>query len=94
MPQDTRISGAGLLWGPPDESGYLKPDEANTAGSSGQKVNTTRWRLDVPHSFETWVYCQYGPLQLSRRIPRGAVECTASSKVDRTRLEEIVFVCK
>lgn len=94
MPQDTRLTGAGLLWGPPDESGYLKPDEAKTRGPKGRRVNVTRWSLVVPHSFETWVYCKYGPLQLSKRTPADAVECTASSADESTWLGEVVFMCK
>jgi hypothetical protein len=94
VPQDTRVSGAGLLWGPPDESGYLKPDEAKTTGPAGRRVNVTRWRLDVPHSYETWVYCAYGPLQLAKRIPAEAIECTASSTGSYGSFDEIVFACK
>jgi hypothetical protein len=94
VPQDTRVSGAGLLWGPPDESGYLKPDEAKTTGPAGRRVNSTRWRLAVPHSYETWMYCAYGPLQLSKRIPPEATECTASSTGSSGAFDEVVFACK
>lgn len=94
MPQETRVSGAGLLWGPPDESGYLRPDEAKTTGPANRRVNTTRWRFDLPHSYETWVYCLYGPLQLAKRTPPDAVECTASSTGSPGWFDEIVFVCK
>jgi len=34
------------------EPGYLKPEEAKTIGSASRWVNATRWRLDVPHSYE------------------------------------------
>jgi hypothetical protein len=94
VPQDTRVSGAGLLWGPPDESGYLKPDDAKTTGPAGRQVNVTRWRLDVPHAYETWAYCAYGPLQLAKRVPPGAVECTVSSTGSHGWFDGIVFVCK
>lgn len=94
LPLDTRLTGAGLLHGPPEEMGVLKPDFAKSAGSSGQKVNVTRWKLDVPHPYETWVFCEYGPLQLAKRIPPYAVECTAASKGSSAWFEEIVFTCR
>jgi hypothetical protein len=94
LPLDTRVSGAGLLHGPPKEMGVLKPGFAKSTGSAGRKVNVTRWKLDVPHPYETWVFCEYGPLQLAKRIPPNAVECTSTSKGSSAWFEEIVFTCK
>jgi hypothetical protein len=94
IPQDARLTGAGLLWGPPNESGYLKPDETRTTGPAARRVNITRWRLEVPHSYETWMYCKYGSLQLSKRVPPESIECTASSTGNSNVLDEIEFICK
>lgn len=95
MPQQWRLDGGGLLHGAPDESGYLKPYEAKTTKNGDRVTALTRWNLGpLPHSYETWLYCGYGPLQLFKRIPVTATECTATSKLERGAFVETVFECK
>jgi hypothetical protein len=95
MPQEGRLSaGGGLLWGAPEESGYLRPDEAKTTKNRSHVTGTARWKLTVPHSFEVWLSCAYGPLQLFKRIPVDATECTSTSKIENGVFAEVVYVCK
>ena len=94
MPQEWRLDGGGLLHGAPDESGYLKPYDAKISKNGDREIGVTRWKLDLPHPYETWLYCGYGPLQLFKRIPVDATECTATSKTERGAFVETVFVCK
>lgn len=94
MPQEWRLEGAGLLHGAPDESGYLKPYDAKISKNGDRETGVTRWKLDLPHPYETWLYCGYGPLQLFKRVPVDATECTATSRTERGAFVETVFVCK
>lgn len=95
MPQEWRLDGGGLLHGAPDESGYLRPYEAKTTKKGDRETGITRWKLGpLPHSYETWLYCGYGPLQLFKRIPVNATECTATTNTERGAFVGTVFVCK
>ncbi len=95
MPQEWRLDGGGLLHGAPSESGYLKPYEANIAKTGDRETGVTRWKLGpLPHSYETWLYCGYGPLQLFKRVPLDATECTATTKTERGAFVGTAFVCK
>ena len=94
MPQDWRLEGGGLLHGAPDESGYLKPYDAKISKNGYRETGVTRWKLGLPHSYETWLYCGYGPLQLFKPIPVDATECTAISKTESGALIQTVFVCE
>lgn len=96
MPTDVRLVAAGMLDGAPNESGYLVPFD--TKGQKKGKVSTwfQRW-VFTPPSPNTWLYCGYGgggmPLQLSKKIPEDARQCTATStSIDRT-VDQIVFIC-
>ena len=93
-PQDWRLEGGGLLHGAPDESGYLKPYDTKVSKNGYRETGITRWKLGLPHPYETWLYCGYGPLQLFKRIPVDATECTATSKTERGVFVETVFVCR
>lgn len=94
MPQEWRLDGGGLLHGAPSESAYLKPYDAKIMKTGDKETGTTRWKLVPPHPFETWLYCAYGPLQLFKRIPVDATECTATINTERGVFVGTVFVCK
>lgn len=95
MTQEWRLSaGGGLLWGAPEELAYLKPSEARTTRAGSRVTGITRWKLTLPHAFEVWLSCAYGPLQLFKRIPIDATECTSSNTIENGLFEESVFVCK
>lgn len=91
--QEARLSGAGLLHGAPDEYGYLKPHSAKATKTGTLEIGRTRWLLGQPHSYETWLYCSYGPLELFKRIRTDATECNATSRRNRDAFVEVVFVC-
>jgi hypothetical protein len=95
MPQAWRLDGGGMLHGAPDESAYLKPDDAKITKKGVRETGVTRWRLGpLPHSYETWLYCGYGPLQLFKRVPVNATECTATTETERGAFIGTVFICK
>lgn len=88
------LDGSGMLQGRPDESGYLVPTSAETKKTGGRKVSVRRWTMDVPHAHETWLYCGYGPVQLARRIPPTATDCTVTVEMDRGQRVSTAFVCR
>jgi hypothetical protein len=94
MPQEWRLNGGGLLHGAPNESGYLKPYDATTTKKGDRETGITRWKLSQPHPYETWMYCGYGPLELFKRIPVDATECTATINTEGGAFVGTVFVCK
>ena len=87
------VDGAGMLHGAPDEQGYLKPDTTGTVKRGKGEVSVTRWSFDMPHWYETWLYCTYGPIELARRIPVNATACTVTIKVDGKQRTPPVFEC-
>jgi hypothetical protein len=97
MPQAAQLTAAGMLHGPPEESGYLAPDE-NKDTRHGKSLDwTQRWRLGRPHPYPTFVYCGYGggrgALQLFHPVPEEVGECSAVGSVRGGRLAGVVFVC-
>lgn len=98
MPQAAQLATAGMLHGPPEESGYLAPAESKSTKSGSNSGWTQRWQFDRPHWYQTFAYCAYGgdrgPLQLFFPIDPDAAECklTGSRKADA--VERIVFVCR
>ncbi len=93
-PAGRRIDGAGMLHGAPDEQAYLKPTSGGTTKRGKRAVSVTLWTFDVPHWYETWVYCAYGPVELARRIPEKATECTVTVEREGAQRMPTIFVCK
>lgn len=98
MPQAAQLTAAGMLHGPPEESGYLAPDE-NKDVRQGKRLGwMQKWRFGLPHSYPTFVYCGYGggrgALQLFHPVPEGAGECTAAGSLQGEGLAGVVFVCR
>lgn len=89
-----RLDGSGMLHGAPDEGGYLIPASAQTHKSRRREISVRRWVLSTPHGYETWLYCGYGPVQLARRVPPTATECTVTVEVNREQRVSTAFVCR
>lgn len=79
------LDGRGVLTGAPDEQAHLKPDRP------GAKPNSEKWSFYTPHGYQHWVYCQYGPVVLARRIPASVKECVATKAKNAG---QTIFVCK
>lgn len=95
MPQEWRLDGGGLLHGAPSEGGYLKPYDAKTTKKGQVETGVTRWVLSpLPHPFETWAFCGYGPIQLFKRIPADATECTATMTSERGAFTGTAIMCQ
>ena len=95
MPQDTRVTGGGLLHGDPSGQAYLKPDNIRSTKVGQLSTELNVWHLDQPHMFETWLFCQYGDgLQLFRKIEPHAKTCSSIGKRQRGTLDQLIFVCK
>ena len=93
-PAQWPVDGSGMLHGPADGQAYLVPDSARTTRSGARKTHVRRWTLGSPHQNETWVYCAYGPVELARRIPVDATECTVTVDYLRQQRGQTVFDCK
>lgn len=93
-PQPWPVDGSGMLHGAHDGEGYLVPDSADLKKRGTRKTDIRRWTFDVPHWHETWLYCAYGPVQLARRIPVDAKECTVTVEFNGGQRGPTVFVCK
>jgi hypothetical protein len=88
------FNGSGMLHGDPDEEAYLVPDSVVGPKAGKSSHATRRWTFGVPHGHEKWIYCAYGTVQLARRIPAHASECTATESLDRGSYGPTVFRCK
>lgn len=90
-----RLSTGGLLHGAPEESAYLKPTMSkNRKTGPLTSIDVNRWTLSMPHSYETWLYCEYGTQQLFKRVMADATECTLTTQVKSGTVEAMVFLCK
>ena len=89
-----KLDGSGILHGAPDEEAYLIPNYAHKTNRQGQTTSVRRWSFTVPHGFETWLYCTYGPVQLARPIPPTATECSATVIEIRGERISTVFACR
>ncbi|UGQ46353.1 STY0301 family protein [Massilia endophytica] len=97
MPSAARLSGGGLLYGPPEEQAYLRPDKTSERTIQNQTEYTTSWRLSQPHQFETWMFCSYGgqaSLQIFKKVRSDANQCTATSRLTRGTFTEVQFECR
>jgi len=98
MPHALQLTAAGMLHGPPEEAGYLAPDENADTKQGGRSGWTQRWRFAQPHWYPTFVYCGYGggagTLQLFHQIPATVTECTATISKKGGTLELATFVCR
>ena len=88
------FDGSGMLHGAPDEEAYLVPDATGSAKRVAGSPAVRRWTFELPHGYEKWVYCAYGPVQLAQRTPVDATECTATEKTDGGKFKPTVFVCR
>jgi len=90
----SRLDGSGMLHGAPDEEGFLVPNAGD--GKKGRAGSTAvrRWSFEVPHGYEKWAYCGYGPVQLARRVPVHTSECVATEVWEHGRYAPTVFICK
>ncbi|GGY26891.1 STY0301 family protein [Pseudoduganella albidiflava] len=96
MLQAAPLTSAGMLHGPPEESGYLVPEDNKETGRGGRRAQL--WRFEQPHWYPTYVYCGYGGgrglLQLFYPIPKAATECTATTLAKNGVLELATFTCR
>jgi hypothetical protein len=92
MPQAAQLTAAGMLHGPPEESGYLVPAESKDSRQGW----TQRWNFEPPHWYPTFVYCGYGGggLQLFYPIPKDATQCVATGRKKGGAIEQVAFVCR
>ncbi len=88
------VDDSGMLHGAPNESAYLVPTWKKTEKHGKRTTDNRGWSLYVPHGHEKWLYCGYGPVQLARRVPVEATQCTVSVDFNGKRRGPTVFVCK
>ncbi len=78
-PSLTRLTGGGMLSGPPKEMAYLVPAASKAIKGRSKEV----WHFDAGE--QKWLYCSYGTaaLQLSKRMDDAATECTITTREER-----------
>lgn len=88
------IDGAGMQHGTPGEKAHLKPTSSRTTKRGKKEISVTRWTFDLPHPYETWLYCTYGSIELAKRVPATATECTVT--VETAGLDRLptIIICK
>lgn len=78
-PSIMRLTGYGMMAGPPQSMTYLVPGGSKKA--KGRSSST--WGF--AGGDEKWLYCTYdggGAIQISKRMPDAATECELSHKKD------------
>jgi hypothetical protein len=87
-----RLSGFGMMTGPPESMTYLVPADS----AKGKAGATSVWRF--AGGDEKWMYCTYdgsAAIQISKRLANAATECQLSYKEDRPgNIVEMQAVCK
>lgn len=88
FPALKRLTEGGVMSGPPEGMGYLVP--ARSKSTSMKTVLT----FSFEPGEEKWLWCQYGGVQLSRRLPDEATECALTyTKSSRGSIEEMYATC-
>lgn len=86
-----RLTSGGLLRGHPDRIAYLRPEKTTSFTGGGTASN------EFNSGEEKWLWCGYGgtsALQLSKRLPDSATECTLTHKeTNRDGIVEISAEC-
>jgi hypothetical protein len=99
MPHGIRLTEGGMLHGPPDQSGYMVPDDSKLTKSGKATIQTDYWKFHAPEGYATWIYCGYGgagaPLQIFKQVADDTTECTSTSKTKNAPGKDSVeFVCR
>lgn len=98
MPQEIYLSGGGMVQGPPEQSGYMVPDDSKRAKSAKSSIQTDRWTFHAPEGDPMWLYCGYGggrtPIQIFKPVADNATECILTTRFADDQVREQVFVCR
>lgn len=77
-----RLTMAGLLLGPYESSGYLRPGTTRVKKSGPAQRYTETWSFEPLALLPKWLYCGYGSaLELYKRLPDDLDSCTMVSTV-------------
>lgn len=79
-PSLARLTSGGLMRGHPDQIAYLRPQKTTISKSGGTASN------EFEAGEEKWLWCGYGgtgALQLSKRLPDSATECTVTHQATK-----------
>lgn len=91
-PAIVRLTGYGMMAGPPDSMTYLVPSESKKLKDG----SVSTWLFSKGE--ERWMYCTYdasGAIQISRRLADDATECSLSYKRDKFgSIGEMIVACK
>lgn len=76
VPGQMHLRGAGMMAGSPETKTYLVPD----------KTTKTVQTFVFAKGEERWVYCDYGVVELSRKVGDGVTSCTITTKTKKPEL--------
>lgn len=88
------LSSVGMLHGPHDGSGYLKPTATKVRKMAGNKEFTSTWDVGPPPHYERWYFCEYGEVvELFRKVDASASSCTIVSTREGNAITAMRIAC-
>jgi hypothetical protein len=73
VPGQMHLKGAGMMGSPPERRGYLVPD-------SDTKTTQT---YTFAKGEERWLFCDYGAVELARKVGGGGTKCVITTKTKK-----------
>lgn len=89
-----RLTSAGMLHGPIDGSGYLKPHSTTVHKKSRGRVLISKWDFGPPPHFEKWLVCEYGSaVETYMPVSAGATSCKITTAIGDGIVNDIEIAC-
>lgn len=89
-----RLDSAGLLHGPYDGHGYLKPDTTRERKDGESTTYQEKWDMGALSKHPRWLVCGYGPIELFKTIRPDARTCEMKSVVRAGFIRSMHLNCK
>jgi hypothetical protein len=88
------LSAVGMLHGPYDGSGYLKPTVTKVRRVGGKETFTATWDFGPPPHYQRWYFCEYGEVvELFRQVDVRAESCTIVSTREGSAITAMRIAC-
>lgn len=88
------LSSVGMLHGPHDGSGYLKPTLSKVRKMAGAQEFTSRWDFDPAPHYDRWYFCEYGDVvELFRKVDANASSCSIVSTREGNAITAMRIAC-
>ena len=88
------LSSVGMLHGPHDGSGYLKPTATKVGKMAGKQEVTSTWDFSPAPHYDRWYFCEYGDVvELFRKVDANASRCTIVSAREGNAITAMRIAC-